>query len=226
MVLFLCKLDTQNTVNGEFFFYQVSFPDVDTETWNIQVVRSTRLRIYSEDVKQKSCDCTNLLLKRSLGQELTLSKERKGLWFCIWKKNLLETLFSLIKITLFYCVRQWLGIWTIFCATGSSVPASSSSQAVEWGWEIEASRCTKTKNKTLSDQPPPQKMGVGRSDYLLSVIQFVYMLCTCTNTHRVNLLSAIYCCLIQRTIVFRVFGSFFFLTVLKVLEMYWLLTIL
>lgn len=214
--------------NFFFLFYQVSFPGANTETWNIEVVRSIKTKGNSQDTKQKSCDCTNWLLKRSRGQELALSKEHKGLWFCIWKENLLETLFSLIKITLFYCVRQWLGIRTIFCAIGSGVPASSSSQAVEWGWAMEASRCTKTKNKTLSDQPPPQKMrGGGRSDYLLSVIQFVYMLCTCTNTHRVNLLSAIHCCLIQRTIVFRVFCFlFFFFNCVKVLEMYWLLTIL
>ena len=44
------------------------------------------------------------------------------------------------------------------------------------------------------------------------------ILCTCTNTHRENLLSALYWCLIQWTIVFRVLVLFFFLTMLKYLN--------
>lgn len=55
------------------------------------------------------------------------------------------------------------------------------------------------------------------------------ILCTCTSTQGVNLLSAVYWCLIQKMIVFPVLVFFFFfflVNYVKVLELYWLLTIL
>lgn len=51
---------------------------------------------------------------------------------------------------------------------------------------------------------------------------FVNFMYTQQHTHTMTLLSDIYWCLIWRMIVFRVFGSF---NCVKVLEMYWLLTV-
>lgn len=153
------------------------------------------------------------------GPRVGLIKGHKGLWFCIGKKNLLETLFSSIKITLFYCVRQGLGIRTIFCAIGCSVPASSSNQAVEWGWEMEASRCTKIKIKTLSDQTPPQKMG-GRMKWLsaLSHSVWVYVMHMHQHTQSQSFISYILLFNTENDCLPSFWFLFFFLTVLKYLK--------
>lgn len=62
---------------------------------------------------------------------------------------------------------------------------------------------------------PPE--GMGENNCLLSVIQFVCILCTCTNPHRVNLLSAIYWCLLENDCL-PSFWVLFFKTVLKYLK--------
>lgn len=87
--------------------------------------------------------------------------------------------------------------------------------------------CTSRKKPSVIS-PHLKEWGRG-SKCLPSVIQFVYILCTCTSTQGVNLLSAVYWCLIQKMIVFPILVFFFFfflVNYVKVLELYWLLTIL
>lgn len=129
------------------------------------------------------------------------------------KENLLEALFSLIKVTLLYWVKLGLGTLLTLCAIGivflKVLPVKLWSGGRGW-------RLKEVEEKTLPNRPPPQKWR-RESNVCLQQFSCVYFL-HCTNTHRVNLLSPLYWCLIQWTIVFRVLVLFFFLTMLKYLN--------
>lgn len=80
--------------------------------------------------------------ERSLGQESALREQKtkqtplSPLTLSLvlhLKENLLEALFSLIKVTLLYWAKLGLGTLITLCAIGSSVPEGSSNQAVESG---------------------------------------------------------------------------------------------
>lgn len=100
---------------------------------------------------------------------------------------------------------------------GSIVPASSSRE-VEGG--VERSHTDLRSRKENLHPQPLKKRGEIICCQQSNFCEFYVH--TTTHTHTMTLLSDIYWCLIWRMIVFRVFGSF---NCVKVLEMYWLLTV-